>query len=88
MNTLFFLDNNKNECCTVGVDKSNGSGCIRFGHEISVTFIKKGARWIFSEAWHCGVCEMEFDSTEEDAFEDTFPGLLKEMREHINVCFG
>ena len=38
---------------------------------------------IFNSAWHCGVSEMEWNSSEEDSFEETFPGLLNRMRNKI-----
>lgn len=75
--------NEGKEYIKVFVDKSTGNGTLRFSHEILVTFLKKGEELIFNSAWHCGVSEMEWDSSEEDSFEETFPGLLNRMRNEI-----
>lgn len=71
------------EYINVFVDKSTSNGLLRFGHEISVNFVKRENELIFDSAWHCGVSEMEWDSTEENSFEETFPGLLAKMRSEI-----
>ena len=54
-----------------------------FGHEISVNFSKEKEKLIFESAWHVGVSEVSWDSSEEDSFEETFPGLLEEMRNEV-----
>lgn len=71
------------EYINVFVDKSTSNGLLRFGHEISVNFVKRENELIFDSAWHCGVSEMSWDSSEESSFEETFPGLLEEMRKEI-----
>lgn len=71
------------EYVSVFVDKSISNGVLRFGHEISVTFLKEKDKLIFESAWHCGVSEIEWDSSEEDSFEEMFPGLLSKMRDEI-----
>lgn len=71
------------EYINVFVDKSTSNGLLRFGHEISVTFLKMKDKLIFDSAWHVGVSEMSWDSSEEDSFEEMFPGLLEEMRREI-----
>ena len=38
---------------------------------------------IFESAWHIGVSEMKWNSSEEDSFEEMFPKLLEEMRKEI-----
>ena len=68
------------ECIHVFVDKSTSNGLLRFGHEISVNFSKEKDKLIFESAWHIGVSEMSWDSSEEDSFEVTFPGLFDDMR--------
>ena len=68
------------ECIHVFVDKSTSNGLLRFGHEISVNFSKEKDKLIFESAWHI---EMSWDSSEEDSFEETFPGLLEEMRNEV-----
>lgn len=65
------------------VNKSSNNGQLHFSHEILVTFVKKENNLIFDSAWHCGVSEMEWDSSEENLFEKTFPGLLSKMRNEI-----
>ena len=71
------------ECINVFADKSTSNGLLRFGHEISVNFSKEKEKLIFESAWHVGVSEMSWDSSEEDSFEETFPGLLHEIRSEI-----
>ncbi len=71
------------EYIDVFVDKSTSNGLLRFGHEISVTFLKEKDKLMFDSAWHVGVDEMSWDSSEEDSFEEMFPGLLEEMRREI-----
>ena len=71
------------ECINVLVDKSTSNGLLRFGHEISVNFLKEKDKLIFESAWHIGVSEMSWDSSEEDSFEETFPRLLEEMRNEV-----
>lgn len=69
--------------CNVYVDKSTSNGIIRFSHEIDIVFVKVNDEWKFDGAWHCGVSEMEWDKSEEDSFEQTFPGLLSEIKKEI-----
>lgn len=71
------------ECINVFIDKSTNNGLLRFGHEISVNFSKEKDKLIFESAWHCGVSEMSWDSSEENSFDEMFPGLLNEMRHQI-----
>lgn len=71
------------EYINVFVDKSTSNGLLRFGHEISVTFLKEKDKLIFDSAWHIGVSEIEWNSSEEDSFEEMFPGLLHEIRSEI-----
>ena len=71
------------EYVSVFVDKSTSNGLLRFGHEISVTFLKEKDKLIFDSAWHVGVSEIEWNSSEESSFEETFPGLLSDMRNEI-----
>lgn len=71
------------ECINVFVDKSTSNGLLRFGHEISVNFSKEKDKLIFESAWHCGVSEMSWNSSEENSFDKMFPGLLNEMRHQI-----
>lgn len=71
------------EYIDVFVDKSTSNGLLRFGHEISVIFLKEKDKLIFDSAWHVGVSEMSWNSSEEDSFEETFPGLLEEMRNEV-----
>lgn len=71
------------EYINVFVDKSTSNGLLRFGHEISVTFLKGKDKLIFESAWHIGVSEMKWNSSEEDSFEEMFPKLLEEMRKEI-----
>ena len=71
------------DCINVFVDKSTSNGLLRLGHEISVNFSKEKDKLIFESAWHIGVSERSWDSSEEDSFEETFPGLLEEMRKEI-----
>lgn len=74
---------NGKEHINVFVDKSSSNGLLRFGHEISVTFLKEEDELVFHSAGHCGVSEMSWDSSEETSFEETFPGLLEEIRKEI-----
>lgn len=74
---------NGKDYCNVYVDKSSSNGLLRFSHEINIEFVKLNNEWKFNSAWHCGVSEMEWDSTEEDSFEQTFPDLLTEIRKNI-----
>lgn len=71
------------ECVNVFADKSTSNGLLRFGHEISVNFSKEKDKLIFESAWHCGVSEMSWNSSEENSFDEMFPGLLNEMRHQI-----
>lgn len=75
--------NSGKEYINVFADKSVSNGLLRFSHEISVTFVKVKNKLIFDSAWHCGVSEMEWNASEEDLFEDTFPGLLAEMKKEV-----
>ena len=77
------INNKGKEYVSVFVDKSTSNGLLRFGHEISVTFLKEKDKLIFDSAWHVGVDEMSWDSSEEESFEETFPGLLSDMRNEI-----
>lgn len=77
------INNKGKEYINVFVDKSSSNGLLRFGHEISVTFLKEKDKLIFESAWHVGVSEMSWDSSEENSFEEMFPGLLEEMRSEI-----
>lgn len=70
---------------SVYVDKTSSSGILRFSHEISVTFEEDENILKFISAWHIGVSDMEWDATEESDFEQTFPGLLQDMREEIKT---
>lgn len=81
--TMSMCNNKGKEYVSVFVDKSSSNGLLRFGHEISVTFLKEKDKLIFDSAWHVGVSEMSWDSSEEDSFEEMFPGLLEEMRREI-----
>lgn len=83
MNMCKMCKNKGKEYINVFVDKSTSNGLLRFGHEISVTFLKEKDKLIFDSAWHCGVSEMSWNSSEEDSFEEVFPGLLEEMRKEI-----
>lgn len=78
-----YVNDKGKEYINVFVDKSKSNGLLRFGHEISVTFLKEKDKLIFESAWHVGVDEMSWDSPEEDSFEETFPGLLEEMRNEV-----
>lgn len=78
-----YINNKGKEYVSVFVDKSTSNGLLRFGHEISVIFLKRKDKLIFKLAWHIGVSEMEWNSSEEDSFEEMFPGLLEEMRREI-----
>lgn len=69
--------------CNVSIDKSRTVGILRFSHEISVTFAKIDGEWKFDGAWHIGVEDCEWNSSEEESFEETFPGLLAEMKEGL-----
>ena len=77
------VNSNGKEHVNVLVDKSTSNGLLRFGHEISVTFLKEEDELVFHSAWHCGVSEMSWDSSEETSFKETFPGLLEEIRKEI-----
>lgn len=55
----------------------------QFSHEISVTFVKDNDNLIFDSAWHRGVSEMAWVASEEESFENTFPGLLTKLRTEI-----
>ena len=77
------INNKGKEYVSVFVDKSTSNGLLRFGHEISVTFLKEKDKLIFDSAWHVGVSEMSWDSSEEDSFEEMFPGLLSDMRNEL-----
>lgn len=81
--TMNMYKNEGKEYVSVFVDKSTSNGLLRFGHEVSVTFLKEKDKLIFDSAWHVGVSEMVWDSSEEDSFEEMFPGLLEEMRNEI-----
>lgn len=70
--------------CNVDADLGRSVGILHFGHEISVTFVKDGDDWKFDGAWHVGVYEATWNSNEEDNFEQSFPGLLGEMRKEIH----
>lgn len=83
-----YIKNKGKEYISVFVDKSTSSGLLRFEHEISVTFLKEKDKLIFDSAWHCGVSEMSWDSSEENSFEEMFPGLLSEMRNEIMQQIG
>ena len=71
------------DCINVFVDKSTSNRLLRCGHEISVNLTKEKDKLIFESAWHIGVSEMSWDSSEKNSFEETFPGLLEEMRKEI-----
>lgn len=81
--TMSMCKNKDKEYVSVFVDKSTSNGLLRFGHEISVTFLKEKDKLIFDSAWHVGVSEMSWNSSEEDSFEEMFPGLLEEIRSEI-----
>lgn len=81
--TIEHISNNDEEHINVFVDKSASNGLLNFSHEIAVTFIRRKNELIFESAWHCGVSEMEWNSSEEKSFEETFPGLLTEIRKEI-----
>lgn len=78
-----YIKNKGKEYVSVFVDKSTSNGLLRFGHEISVIFLKEKDKLMFDSAWHVGVSEMSWDSSEEDSFEEMFPGLLSDMRNEI-----
>ena len=78
-----YVNDKGKEYINVFVDKSTSNGLLRFGHEISVTFLKEKDKLIFDSAWQVGVSEMSWDSSEEDLFKETFPGLLEEMRNEV-----
>lgn len=69
--------------CEAYVDASTTNSLLRFSHEITITFKKKDGQWRFDSAWHIGVCEVTYESTEADIFEKDFPGLLEEVRQGI-----
>lgn len=66
--------------CNVFIDKTQTNGILRFTHEINVTFVLDNEQWMFDGAWHIGVSDMEWKANEEESFEQTFPGLLTEMK--------
>lgn len=70
--------------CHVDADLSRSSGILNFSHEISVTFIEDSGKWEFKSAWHVGVYEATWNANEEDDFEQSFPGLLGEMRKEMH----
>ena len=78
-----YVNDKGKEYINVFVDKSTSNGLLRFGHEVSVTFLKEKDKLIFDSAWHIGVSEIEWNSSEESSFEETFPGLLSDMRNEI-----
>ena len=78
-----FYKTGDKEFCNVLVDKSSSNGILKFSHEIDITFVKEGI-WKFFSAWHCGVSEMFWTATEEDDFNDLFPGVLKEIKDLYN----
>lgn len=78
--------NDGKEYINVLADKSSSKGILHFGHEILVTFVREDRSLIFESAWHCGVSEVEWNSSEKSSFEDTFPGLLAEMRSEISAA--
>lgn len=77
-------DDNK-EYINIYVNKSTNHGLLHFSHEISVTFVKDNDNLVFDSAWHCGVSEMTWDASEEESFENTFPGLLTKLRTEIKA---
>lgn len=81
----YVTSKNGTRYCNVFVDKTSSHGILRCSHEINVTFILKNNKWVFDSAWHIGVSDMEWDSSEEDSFEDTFPGLLEEMKKGLKL---
>ena len=75
---------NGNHYVNVYIDRSSSNGLLRFGHEISVNFLKRKDGYLsFKSAWHIGVSDISFNSREEEAFEQTFPGLLAEIRNFV-----
>ena len=65
--------------CNVFIDNTYTNGVLRFSHEISTSFVFEEGKWKFNGAWHIGVSDMEWNEDEEESFEQTFPGLIKEM---------
>lgn len=66
--------------CNVYVDKTYTNGVLRCSHEINVTFLLEDGEWKFIEAWHIGVEDSEWKADKQESFEQTFPGLLEEMK--------
>lgn len=66
--------------CNVYVDKTYTNGVLRCSHEINVTFLLEDGEWKFNGAWHIGVEDSEWKADEQESFEQTFPGLLEEMK--------
>lgn len=83
---ICFTNFNGKKYCSVTVDESCFNGILRFGHEISLTFLKDGSDWKFDSAWHCGVYEAAWNAYEEEDFDQFFPGLLDEVRKGILKC--
>ena len=50
---------------------------------MKIEHIQYKYKLIFESAWHVGVSEMSWDSSEESSFEETFPGLLEAMRNEV-----
>ncbi len=73
------------EYCNVFVDKTAVHGILRFTHEVSVTFRAVNDEWEFYSAWHIGVSEQDWRADEENSFEQTFPGLLREIRSGLKA---
>ncbi len=73
------------EYCNVFVDKTTVHGILRFTHEISVTFCAVNDEWKFHSAWHIGASDQDWRADEEDSFEQTFPGLLSEIRSGLKA---
>lgn len=73
--------------CNVYVDNTYTNGVLRCSHEIDVTFVAEDGEWKFNGAWHIGVEDSEWNANEEDSFEQTFPGLLTDMRKGLALCY-
>lgn len=77
------INDKDKEYINVFADKSTSNGLLKFGHEILVTFVKEKNNLMFKSAWHCGVSEMEWDESEENSVNETFPDLLTEVKREI-----
>lgn len=76
------MKNNK-DTYEVCVTKNSQTGQLKCTNEIFIWFVKENNTWMFQGAWYIGVSESYYNESEINMFEQTFPGLINQVKNQL-----